>query len=144
MYSTALEFEPQSAAIEKCETDFVVVAVDPVETHQASIQILIGEAKTSNYPIGSDDVRKLGKLADAVPPEMAQVFIMFVKTDIFTADEVTLAKSLNSQPRHRVILWSQDELLEPCSPYERSEDRLGKSYASRLSDMVQNTDKLWP
>jgi hypothetical protein len=89
-------------------------------------------------------VRKLGKLADAVPPEMAQVFIMFVKTDIFTADEVTLAKSLNSQPRHRVILWSQDELLEPCSPYERSEDRLGKSYASRLSDMVQNTDKLWP
>jgi hypothetical protein len=47
MYSTALEFEPQTAAIEKCESDFVVVAVDPVETSPISIQIVIGEAKTS-------------------------------------------------------------------------------------------------
>jgi hypothetical protein len=109
---------------------------------EAPVQILIGEAKTSSE-IDANDVRKLGMLADAIPSEIAQAFIMFAKTGTFTPDEVTLARSLNSPGKERVILWSRDQ-LESRFVYERSKDRLGGvPYASSLIDMVQATEKLF-
>jgi pyridoxal/pyridoxine/pyridoxamine kinase len=105
--------------------------------------VLIGEAKTSDQ-INAEDVRKLGKLADAIPPNMAEAFVMFAKTTTFTTDEITLAKSLNSSNRQRLILWSREQ-LEPYVAYERSEDRLGRRlHASSLIDTVEATAKLWP
>jgi hypothetical protein len=68
---------------------------------------------------------------------------LFSKTEIFSADEVRLAKSLNSERHRRVILWSRDE-LEPYYLYERAADRLGESrYASTLTDMANITHRLW-
>jgi hypothetical protein len=142
MYSTALEFKSQTTKMEKCEADFVAVVAGRLSLEEASVQILIGEAKTSDR-IDADDVRKLGMLADAVPSEIAQAFIMFAKTGTFTPDEVMLAKSLNSPGKERVILWERDQ-LESWFVYERSNDRLGGvSYASGLMDMVEATDKLF-
>ena len=74
---------------------------------------------------------------------MAESFIMFAKTDAFTSDEIALAKTLNSQHRQRVILWSQEE-LEPYRVYERSATRLGRfGHAGTLTDMARATSILW-
>ena len=62
-------------------------------------------------------------LADAIPCEIARTFIMFAKTGTFTPAEVTLARSLNSPSKERVILWQQDQ-LEPYLVYEREKSSL--------------------
>jgi len=141
LYSTAVNFSSAGADIEPCESDFVAV-VSGVWPPESPVQLLFGEAKTSR-PIDENDVRKLGKLADAIPRHLAQSFILFSKTDTFSVDEVRLAKTLNSQYERRVILWSCDE-LEPYFLYERSAGKLGQGrYASALKDMANNTHRLW-
>jgi hypothetical protein len=142
MYSTALKFKSQTAKIEECEADFVAVVAGRPNIDEASVQILIGEGKTSSE-IDANDARKLGMLAHAIPSEVAQAFIMFAKTSTFTPDEVTLARTLNSPEKVRVILWERDQ-LEPRFVYERCKDRLGGvPCASSLIDMVQATEKLF-
>lgn len=144
MLSTALNFAPIGTTnIEECEADLVAVVAGASGIGELPVQILLGEAK-GHMSFDARDVRKLGKLADAIPPDLAQAFIMFAKTDEFTRDEVALARSLNSQHRHRVILWSQDE-LEPYDVYERSEQRLPArlKYARTLTDMARITGVLW-
>jgi hypothetical protein len=142
MYSTALEFKSTTSIIEKCEADFVAVVAGAAGIREKPVQILFGEAKTGT-PFDADDVRKLGKLSDAVPPNLADTFIMFAKTDLFTENEIRLARTLNTEYHHRVILWSVDE-LEPYHVYERSEERLGQDgYATTLTDMARVTHRLW-
>ena len=52
------------------------------------------------------------RLANAVPRELADAFILFSKTGTFSPNEIALAKTLNTKYRRRVILWSREE-LEP-------------------------------
>ena len=142
MYSTAVNFSSAGADIEPCESDFVVVISGARGISESPVQLLFGEAKAAG-PIDESDVRKLGKLASAVPKHLAQSFILFSKTDTFSTDEVRLAKTLNTQYERRVILWSRDE-LEPYFLYERSAGKLGQGrYASALTDMANNTHDLW-
>jgi hypothetical protein len=142
MYSTAVHFSSAGADIEPCESDFVAVASGELGISEAPVQVLFGEAKTTG-PVDENDVRKLGKLADAIPAHLAQSFVLLSKTGTFSADEVRLAKTLNSKHRRRVILWSRDE-LEPDDPYERAAERLGdRRYAATLTEMVNITDQLW-
>jgi hypothetical protein len=109
---------------------------------ESPVQILFGEAKTGRR-IDEEDIRKLGKLARAIPKDLAQSFILFSKTETFSADEIRLAQTLNDQYERRVILWSRDE-LEPYFLYERAADRLGEQrYASTLTDMANITHRLW-
>jgi hypothetical protein len=140
MYSSAVNFRSAGVDIEPCESDFVAV-VSGLGS-ESPVQLLFGEAKTGK-PIDEEDVRKLGKLAMAVPTHLAQCFILFSKTDTFSSDEVSLARSLNSEYKRRVILWSRDE-LEPYFLYERAKDKLGKnSTAVTLTDMANITQRLW-
>ena len=89
------------------------------------------------------DVRKLGQLADAIPRDFAQTFILFSKTGVFSPDEIALAKGLNTDHQHRVILWSSDE-LEPYFLYERAKAKLGQeTHAISLVDMVNVTRRLY-
>jgi hypothetical protein len=142
MCSTSLNFVPTKADIEACESDFLAVVVGARGLNESPVQILIGEAKT-HRPFTAEDVRKLGKLADAIPANIAQSFILFAKTDVFTPAEIEAAKTLNTQYRRRVILWSQNE-LEPYFAYERSKDESGQAiYASSLTDMAFTTERLW-
>jgi hypothetical protein len=142
MYSPAINFRSAGADIEPCESDFVAVVSGTLGVSESPVQILIGEAKTGK-PIDAQDVRKLKKLAAAIPKHLGQCFILFSKTEAFTPDEVALARTLNSQYECRVILWSQDE-LEPYFLYERAADRLGQQrYASTLTDMASVTHRLW-
>ena len=121
---------------------FIGVFAGAKGIEEAPVQILFGEAKTHGT-FDAADVRKLGRMADAVPHDLADAFIMFAKTDAFTEDEIRLAQTLNDQYRNRVILWSREE-LEPYDVYERSEARLGqRQYATTLTDMASVTDLLW-
>jgi hypothetical protein len=95
---------------------------------------VFNESKTEGN-IDAQDVRKLGKLADAVPGDLAQAFILFSKTGTLSAAEMALARNLNGKYTRRVILWSRDE-LEPYFLYERSivRERAGcMSMRSRVS-----------
>jgi hypothetical protein len=142
MYSPAMDLRSIGADIEPCESDFVVVVSGALGVSESPVQILIGEAKTGK-PIDAQDVRKLGKVAAAIPKHLGQCFILFSKTEAFTPDEIALARTLNSEYERRVILWSQDE-LEPYFLYERAADRLGQlRYASTLTDMANVTHQLW-
>lgn len=142
MYSTAMNFRSAGADIEPCESDFLAVISGAPGLSESPVQLLFGEAKTGK-PIDEQDIRKLGKLADAIPRNLAQSFILFAKTDTFSPEEVRLAKSLNSQYQRRVILWSRDE-LEPYFLYERSAEKLGQDrYATSLTDMANVTHRLW-
>ena len=106
------------------------------------VQILFGECKTSG-PIDEEDVRKLGKLVNAIPSDLVDAYILFAKTDTFSREEIELASSLNTKYLRRVILWSREE-LEPYHVYARSEEKLGEEkYAQSLSDMASVTAKLF-
>jgi len=103
----------------------------------------MGEAKT-HTSFDEDDIRKLAKLADAVPPDVAQSFIMFAKTDSFTENEISLARQLNSKHKFWIILWSQDE-LEPYYAYENLQDRLPENnkHPLSLTKMAHATHSLY-
>jgi hypothetical protein len=142
MYSTALSFLPAGATIEPCESDFLAVVSGALAMSESPVQLVFGEAKTERA-IDAQDVRKLGKLADAVPSDLAQAYILFSKTVAFTSDEIALTKTLNTQHRRRVILWSREE-LEPYFVYERSKAKLGdKWHAVSLANMAEITRRLY-
>jgi hypothetical protein len=142
MYSTAIKFTSPTGAIEPCESDLVAVVAGINRNGEASVGIAFGECKTE-MPFDEQDVRKLRALADVVPRSLAASYIIFSKTGIFSDAEIALAKSLNSEYRKRVILWSKDE-LEPYYVYERSKDRLGQDWhANSLADMAQITHRLY-
>ena len=141
MYSTAMNFRPAGAAIEPCELDFVGV-VGGLGGMESPVQIVFGEAKTKGS-IDANDMRKLGKLANAVPRDLAQAYILLSKTGTFLPDEIAPAKTLNGEYQRRVILWSREE-LEPYFVYERAKDRLGGAWhAVTLSDMAAITHRLY-
>jgi hypothetical protein len=98
MYATGVIFAPDGAAIEPCESDFVVVS-EGAGTSEAPIQIVLGEAK-SEGAFDAEDVRKLCKLADAVPRELADVFVLFSKTGTFSPEACQGARIA---PRHHVV-----------------------------------------
>jgi hypothetical protein len=142
MYSTAMSFRPNGADIEPCESDFVAVVAGRLGISERPVQIVFGEAKTEGL-IDAQDIRKLGKLADAVPRELAQVYILLSKTGMFSPDEIAIARTLNINGSRRVILWSRDE-LEPYFLYERSRTKLGDNWhAVSLSDMARITHQLY-
>ena len=142
MYSTATSFQPNGAAIEPCESDFVAIVQGRLGISEAPVQIVFGETKTES-PIDAQDIRRLGKLANAVPRELAETYILFSKTGKFSSEEIALARTLNTERRKRVILWSGDE-LEPYYLYERSREKLGDNWhAVSLSDMARITHQLY-
>lgn len=142
MASTSINFKSEGANIEECESDFFAVLAGAGGIGEQPVQIILGEVKT-HMPFNEQDVGKLRKLADAIPADMADVFILFAKTDSFTDDEVKLAQKLNSEHKHRVILWSERE-LEPYHVYEGAKDVKGKDiYATTATEMAQVTHQFW-
>jgi hypothetical protein len=61
-YTTGTELEPAGTNIEKCETDFVLLAES---LREQILQVVIGECK-GHGEITEDDVRKLALVADAL------------------------------------------------------------------------------
>ena len=88
-----MNFSSAGADIEPCESDFVAVVSGALGISELPVQLLFGEAKTAG-PIDENDVRKLGKLASAIPKHLAQSFILFSKTDTFSLMKCVWLKRL--------------------------------------------------
>jgi hypothetical protein len=140
VYVTGTEIEPGSAAIEKCESDFVAV----VRAGREGTQIVIGECKDQGGEISEEDVRKLTAVANAFDPMWCKAFIVFAKAGEFTKEEIErCAKAQRFEPDHRVILLSARE-LEPYSAYERADKEFEiPRTAIRLEDMGINTQNIF-
>lgn len=89
---------------------------------------MIGECKDRGYSpshgsdggtINANDIDNLRYVAVAFPRSRFQVFILLAKLCLFTASEVELARSLNSDYQERVIMLTDRE-LDPNFVFERT------------------------
>lgn len=142
LYATCLELEPASAAVDKCETDFVVLAGGHSHNMPHQPQVVIGECKAVGGTITRDDAVHLAKVADALPTRRLNVFILFAKTGTFTDEEVEACSLAQDKWRERVIMLSKDE-LEPYHVDDRhpKDPRL---HVSGLEDLASMTTRLYP
>lgn len=139
-YTTGTELEPTTANIQKCETDFVLLAES---LREKTLQVAIGECK-GNKEITADDAQKMGLVADALAEgEGCEVFIVFSKTSRFTPEEVERCRLVQGLYQQRVILLSDRE-LEPYFLYERAEQEFEiRRSAISLEDMAQATQDIY-
>jgi hypothetical protein len=139
LFSTAMNFRPKGAAIQECESDFVMVRSRNVD-HR--IEVVIGECKTRS-PITADDVRKLATIADTFPSVQYNVYIVFSKLASFSEEEIEIIKSANSKHHMRVIMFTERE-LEPHFIYERTAKEFDIAQtATSLSDMAVATSRIF-
>lgn len=126
--------------IPACETDFVVIGSD---SYPRKASFVIGECKDENDRIDADDIGNLRAVADAISAHRFDTFILFARLSDFSAEEIELARSLNSEYRRRVILFSARE-LEPYRVYDRvNEGRSQPIYAHSMSKFADVTHDLY-
>jgi len=139
LFTTAISLKRTSAAIQNCETDFVVVIQNP---RDGKIDIAIGECKTKDL-ISDDDVNNLKAVADSFPSKQYNAYIIFSKLDSFSPEELTRVRQLNNEHRRRVILFTARE-LEPNRLYEQTAKEFTITpYAVSLEDMAKITEQVF-
>jgi hypothetical protein len=138
IWVTAMELTPTLATIDPCETDFIVLT----EGFNDRLQIAVGECK-SRGEITEKDVSNLRKVADALPTERFEAFVIFSKTAPFTNDEISRCRQAQSSAGLRVILLSDRE-LEPYFTYERAAKEFNVNpTAISLEDMARNSNDIY-
>jgi hypothetical protein len=135
-YSTALNLNGENV---NCETDLAVLEYG----RRDEIGIAIGECKSEGGRIVEDDATKLKRAAErlAALKEVDNIYIVFSKTsDSFTADEITLFKTLSKDTS--LILFTNRE-LELYHPYwledGQTETDIPEKYPHSLADLSQNS-----
>jgi hypothetical protein len=138
VYTTSLNLEPAGAAIDRCETDFVVVRTGPTHVDPNVPEVVIGECKSRGGRITAQDTTNLGKVADALPRRRVRTYIVFSKTGTFDEEEVQAAALAQDKWTSRVVLLSQDE-LEPYDLFERHEKDVQRLRSEGLSGLAAFT-----
>ena len=145
-YSTALELSPESADINKSETDIAILTTG----HDGKTQLIIGECKTHSE-ISAQDVENMIKVAEAFPNDRIDVFILFSKLSQFTSEEIEIIKKTRIGFKiqndiiyqDRAIMFTDRE-LEPYSVYEQTAKEFQiDQYAIGAKDMVSNTARIF-
>jgi hypothetical protein len=126
VYSTSLDLTPNvQGALAKAAVDFVWMTTEGLSS--SLTEVILGECKDRGKdpadPRGGDtitqaDVDRIRNVAEAFPKSRFNVYILISKLAPFTPNEITAAKTLNSQYQTRVILLTPDE-LEPYHIYDR-------------------------
>jgi hypothetical protein len=139
IYMTATALESAGANIARCETDFVVIGE---QDYFDKIELAIGEAKSSGE-ITAEDVAHLAQVADALPKERFQPYIIFSKTGPFSAEEIDRCRAAQPATGLRVILLGPRE-LEPYRIYERAAKEFEMSpTAISLEDLARGTHDIY-
>lgn len=140
-YTTGTDLDSITADIQKCETDFVLIAEAP---RTGTLQIGIGECKSDGGEITADDVTKLTRVADALTAKRnCEAFVIFSKTGCFTAEEVEQCKAAQTKYNRRVILLSERE-LRPYYLYEQTAKEFEiDQYARSFEQMAQATHNIY-
>jgi hypothetical protein len=146
-YAPGIDLKPDSAPIENCETDLVVLVPSFPHTDKPH-DLAIAECKDAGGEITDEDVRKLTKVAHALEASPCQVFILFAKCGRFTDEEIERCKGARrrlfehegkTHYAHNVIMLSERE-LEPYYVYEKTEKEFEiKRFAHSLEELAINT-----
>jgi hypothetical protein len=136
-WTSCMDLEPDTTAIDKCEMDFVVVARS---FGSESPQLVLGECKDAGGSITSRDVDNLTQVAKALKDRAFDVFLVFSKCGKFTESEINEIKLCHAA-RNNVILFSQREL--ESERVEKPEDVRWEFHlhhpARSLADLVEKT-----
>jgi hypothetical protein len=135
-FGTNLSGDP--AKITDCETDFVFMSAG----YRDKWDLAIGECKT-NQAIVKQDVDNLRKVADSLPSNRLNVYVVFAKLSPFTSEEIKLCNSVQDEYRWRVIMFSDRE-LEPYHPYDWATEQfeVNRTVIS-LEDLAKSTHELY-
>jgi len=150
-YSPGIALKPDTASIENCETDFVLLA-SSFPRSEKPLELAIAECKDSGGEISEEDVRKLSKVVEALHDSPCRVFIIFSKCGQFTDEEIRRCKSARRKLfehqgkihyDNNVIMLSARE-LEPYDIYARAEKQFNiKPYANSFEDLAINTANIF-
>jgi hypothetical protein len=147
MYSPSLDLVPKTGFdLPECEIDFLWLILRPYPDRTVAI---VGECKDrggrrsegkDSGTIDAKDVENLKRVADALPDERFETFILLAKLCAFTADEVALAKTLNDKYRQRAILLTARE-LEPDHFFQRTKTEFDAfdNYGGSVEDLARAT-----
>jgi hypothetical protein len=118
IYSPSLELTPfPGKPGTNCEIDLVWVMAKPRWDAERTV-VILGECK-DQWLIDDATIKHLREVADSLPRNRFEVFIILAKLCAFTPDEITRAKTLNNGRHSRVILLTARE-LEPYFIFERT------------------------
>jgi hypothetical protein len=143
VYTPSLDLFNKGQASNECEVDFAWLIPRP---YPRKTEIILGECKDQG-PIKAEefkrDVENLRRVADSLPQQRFNVYILLAKLQPFTQEEIELAKTLNTEYQLRAILLTARE-LEPYSIYERTKVEFDiDSYAGTPEDLACTTAKIY-
>jgi hypothetical protein len=143
IYSPSLEIERKDGGgLPPCEIDFVWISSRSPFLHDRKPAVILGECKDS-VAMNFKDVENLRRLADSIPRERFDTFVLLSKLAPFTAEEIDLARTLNDRYRQRAILLTERE-LEPYRIYERTKKEYPISeYGSTPEDLARVTFEVY-
>ena len=141
VYAPSYDLVPNAGIdLRPCEVDFLMVLP---RSYPDKAAVILGECKDEGGVIESNDVENLRRVADLLPANRFESYILFAKLAPFTSEEVALAKSLNGPYQQRVILLTARE-LEPYDIYERTKKELGvESYGGSPEELARVTSQIY-
>lgn len=122
----------------KCDLDLVYLS----QRLYSKLQVAIGECKT-NRKITEVKVSNLVRVADSLPANRFDTYIIFSKLTSFTPEEIELCKKAQPEYRYRVIMLTDRE-LEPYHVFEKTGNEFDiKISAISLEDLAKITNEIY-
>jgi hypothetical protein len=140
-YAPSIELQSKSNPGDLCEVDFAVIHS---QSDEDKISICLGECKDRG-PVKIEEFRRdlatLQKIAESLPANRFDVYLLMAKLSPFTAEEVASAALINQGGVRRVILLTDAE-LEPYFLGGMPNSGFGQdAHIYRLSDLALATHK---
>jgi hypothetical protein len=141
VFAPSYDLVPRAGVnLPECEVDLVMI-LPRAFPHKA--KVILGECKDEGGRIDANDVAILRQIADALPANRFEVYILLAKLAPFSAEEIALARSLNGPYQRRVILLTARE-LEPYQIYERTQKKFGiTSCGGSPEELAAVTDHIY-
>jgi len=143
-YSPSLDLEPKAGSkLPKCEIDFLWIYP---RSYPDKTQVILGECKDQG-PIPFEefrrDVENLRRVAEALPRERFETYVVLSKLAPFTREEIELAKTLNTEYERRAILLTARE-LEPYHIFDRAQSEVDrKHHGGSPEDLAAATAEMY-
>jgi hypothetical protein len=138
VYSTSIELTTGGAAAPVCELDFVWMKLG---RFPGKVEIIIGECKDRGRDDGETidqvDMNCLRAVADALPHERFEAYILLAELNPFAPEEIAAARTLNGAYQRRVILLTADE-LEPWHIFDRLPEELKQNARGGTAENLAN------
>jgi hypothetical protein len=140
IYGASYDLVPIAGVDSPCEVDMVMIMP---RVYPDKAEVILGECKDEGGIIDATDIGNLRRIADALPENRFETYILLVKLGPFTPEEIALARTLNGPYQRRVIMLTARE-LEPYHIYERTEQELGiQSHGGWPAELAAITSRIY-